>query len=418
MVCPECIIENFTMDITRRHLELHASHVRSKAATLATAQSQAPTAKSKPLLNCSSRRRVMFLYWGRRGAMSRFTLSLAEVAKSMDELEAIISVSRDNELFDQFVRSGTELFPISAFSTSMEAITRLDRIVALRKSLAEYLRTRSIEAVVTLMPHVWSPLVAGITKRQGIPYTVVVHDATGHIGDSTSLVNRWLLRDARRADRIVTLSRFVTDELIAKSMASERLVTLFLPNYGNPNPRRLEPTLPLRILFFGRILPYKGLLLFVTALELVRARGISIEIGVYGEGKFGRERPRLEALGAKIVNHWIPENELDKIFASYDVLVLSHIEASQSGAAALALGSGLPVVSTPSGGLTEQVIHEFNGLIADSVTPAALAAQICRLATDPALYQRLSENLSRDGPRRSMRVFVQQLMDCCLPPHC
>jgi hypothetical protein len=118
----------------------------------------------------------MFLYWGRRGAMSRFTLSLAEVAKSMDELEAIISVSRDNELFDQFVRSGTELFPISAFSSSTEAITRLDRIVALRKSLA-YLRTRSVEAAVTLMPHVWSPLVAGIAKRQGIPYAVVVHDA-------------------------------------------------------------------------------------------------------------------------------------------------------------------------------------------------------------------------------------------------
>jgi glycosyltransferase involved in cell wall biosynthesis len=203
-------------------------------------------------------------------------------------------------------------------------------------------------------------------------------------------------------------------------MASERLVTLFLPNlcdHGDPKPRRREAMLPLRILFFGRILPYKGLSLFVSTLELIRARGISIEIGVYGEGKLGRELRRLEALGGKIVNHWIPENEIDKIFASYDVLVLSHIEASQSGAAALALGSGLPVVTTPTGGLTEQIIHEVNGLIADSVTPAALAAQICRLATDPALYHGLSEIISRDGSQRSMRVFLERLINCCLPPH-
>jgi hypothetical protein len=54
---------------------------------------------------------------------------------------------------------------------------RLDRLVGLRKPFAEYLRTRSIEAVVTLMPHVGSPLVVGTAKRQGIPYAVVVHDA-------------------------------------------------------------------------------------------------------------------------------------------------------------------------------------------------------------------------------------------------
>jgi hypothetical protein len=146
----------------------------------------------------------MFLYWGRRGAMSRFTLSLAEVAKGIDELEAIVSVSRENELFDQVVRSGTELFPIDTFSLRVGAITRLDRLIALRRSFAEYLRTRSVEAVVTLMPHIWSPLVGGIAKRQGIPYVVVVHDAKAHVGDATSFVNRWLLRDARHADRIVT----------------------------------------------------------------------------------------------------------------------------------------------------------------------------------------------------------------------
>src|SRR5262249_47021474 len=161
-------------------------------------------------LNRTSRRqRVMFLYWGQRGAMSRFMLSLANAAKTMDRLEAIVSVSRQNELFHQIMRSEVELFPIDAFSSRAGAFTRLDRLLALRKSFADYVRTRKVDAVVTLMPHIWSPLVTGIAKRQGIAYIVALHDAKAHVGDPTSLINRWLLRDAYRADRIVTLSRSV-----------------------------------------------------------------------------------------------------------------------------------------------------------------------------------------------------------------
>jgi glycosyltransferase involved in cell wall biosynthesis len=163
------------------------------------------------------------------------------------------------------------------------------------------------------------------------------------------------------------------------------------------------------------MLPYKGLPIFVSAVEKIRAKGIPIEIGVFGEGHLGRERRRLEALGATIVNQWIAESEIDEIFARYDALVLSHIEASQSGVASVALGSGVPVVTTPVGGLTEQVIHEVNGLVADSVTADALAAQIFRLATQAGLYDRLSNMISQGLPQQSMRAFLKRLLDCCFP---
>jgi glycosyltransferase involved in cell wall biosynthesis len=195
-------------------------------------------------------------------------------------------------------------------------------------------------------------------------------------------------------------------------------VKLFLPNlyYGDPpKPHRRDPASPLRLLFFGRILPYKGLPIFVSAVEKICASGIPIEIGVFGEGHLGREGRRLEALGATIVNQWIAESEIDGIFARYDALVLSHIEASQSGVASVALGSGVPVVTTPVGGLTEQVIHEVNGLVADSVTADALAAQIFRLATQAGLYDKLSNMISQGLSQQSMRAFLERLLDCCFP---
>jgi glycosyltransferase involved in cell wall biosynthesis len=362
----------------------------------------------------------MFLYWGRRGAMSRFALALAQAVQNMAELDVVFSPSVENELFDDFRRSGMKLHPVSMFSSRIGAISRLYRIPALRRSLAECLRAQHIEAVVTLMPHVWSPLITGVAKRMAIPYIVIVHDVKAHIGDPTGLFNRWLLCDTYRADRIVTLSQSVTNELFRHSwIPRDRVVKLFLPNlcYDEPSkPRSRDPALPLRLLFFGRMLPYKGLTIFVSAVEKIRASGIPIEVGVFGEGHLGREGQRLEALGATIINRWIAEADMDGIFAQYDALVLSHIEASQSGVASIALGSGLPVVTTPVGGLTEQVIHQVNGLVAVSVTADALAAQISRLATEAGLYDRLSEMILHGSSQHSMRAFVKRLVDCCLPP--
>jgi glycosyltransferase involved in cell wall biosynthesis len=373
------------------------------------------------MLDPAPGRRVMFLYWGQRGAMSRFALALAETVKNMTELDVVFSLSNQNELFEDFLRSGLKLYPVNMFSSRIGAISRLYRVPALRQQFAESLRARRIEAVVTLMPHVWSPLITGVAKRLAIPNIVVVHDVKGHIGDPTGLMNRWLLCEAYRADRIVTLSQSVTNELFSRSaVPRNRIVKLFLPNlyYGDPpKPHRRDPASPLRLLFFGRMLPYKGLPIFVSAVEKIRASGIPIEIGVFGEGHLGREGRRLEALGATIVNQWIAESEIDEIFARYDALVLSHIEASQSGVASVALGSGVPVVTTPVGGLTEQVIHEVNGLVAESVTADALAAQISRLATQPGLYDRLSNMISQGLSQQSMRAFLKRLLDCCFPPN-
>jgi glycosyltransferase involved in cell wall biosynthesis len=359
----------------------------------------------------------MFLYWGQRGAMGRFALALTRAVKDMEGLDVVLSVSEQNELFDEFMRCGLKVLPLPMVSSRTGPIHTLYRIPAFRRAFAESLRAHQVEAVVTLMSHVWSPLVTGIVKTMGIPYTVIVHDVKSHIGDPTGLVNRWLLRDAYRADRIVTLSQSVTDELASStSIPRKRVVKLFLPNlcYDDVSaPRHRDPSLPLRLLFFGRILPYKGLPVFVSAVQKVRRQGIPVDIGVFGEGYIGPELRQLEDLGATVVNNWVGESEIDAIFAKYDVVVLSHIQATQSGVAALAFGNGMPVVTTPVGGLAEQVVHEVNGLIAETASADALAAQISRLATEPGLYDRLSRAVVSRAGEQSMKVFADKLLDCC-----
>ena len=47
----------------------------------------------------------------------------------------------------------------------------------------------------------------------GIKYATVIHDGGAHPGDKTAITTRWLLRDARAADLVITLSQAVARSL-------------------------------------------------------------------------------------------------------------------------------------------------------------------------------------------------------------
>jgi glycosyltransferase involved in cell wall biosynthesis len=54
------------------------------------------------------------------------------------------------------------------------------------------------------------------------------------------------------------------------------------------------------------------------------------------------------------------------------------------------LACGVPVVSTAAGGITEVLIHERTGLLAQPGDIVAIAAQLERLLGDPALRRKLA----------------------------
>ncbi len=70
-------------------------------------------------------------------------------------------------------------------------------------------------------------------------------------------------------------------------------------------------------------------------------------------------------LGANVVNRWLNEEESPTALSAHHAVVLAHIEASQSGVAASAVGAGAPIISTPVGGLREQVVDGETGLLAE-----------------------------------------------------
>lgn len=362
-----------------------------------------------------TKRRVAFLYWGRRGALTEFMHSLAREAMEMPDLEPTISVSRQNEAFGRFKQFGTALVPIDTYRSNFGAIGSFWRIPRARSQIRAFAVERQLDSAVTLMPHVWSPLITGVFHDIGTRYATVIHDGSRHPGDYRGLAERWTVRDAAGADIVFTLSETVRNRLIEElKMRREKIIPLFHPqlDFGRKaSVRNRNPQRPLRLLFLGRIMRYKGLGLLVDSLKLLRARGIDFQLGVYGEGSIEPYQSTLKSFGAVVVNRWLSAEEVSAALATHDAVVLSHIEASQSGVAAAAFGAGLPVVATPVGGLREQVSEGETGVLSTAVEPKALADAIEKLATDVALYNRIAANVVATANSRSVRRFLELVLD-------
>jgi glycosyltransferase involved in cell wall biosynthesis len=362
--------------------------------------------------------RVHFAYWGRRGGGARMALELARAAIQHPGLSATISVSSSNEMLPAFTALGDAVLSLDTFDSNAGALTKAWRLPALQRQLIARLRADRTQAFVTLMPHVWSPLIAPAIRRAGVSYATIVHDGAAHPGDATGLVHGWLLRDAARADLVITLSGAVKHHLTsAGRVAGKPVVTLFTPDMGpglaTSLPRACpfpEPGQPFRIAFVGRIMPYKGLPLLVEAVRLLRQDGVPVALGVFGSGELGDMARELMRLDAHVENHWLAEDGLAKILEKQHAVVLSHTEASQSGVAALATGHGVPLIATPIGGLVEQVQDGHNGILAEAVTAEALAAAIRKLARDRALYVRLCDSIRQSRGERSAGRFLDALL--------
>lgn len=261
------------------------------------------------------------------------------------------------------------------------------------------------------MSHVWTPLLADSIRRTGARYVVIVHDAADHPGDATAMVNSWLMRDALKADEVVTLSAYVRSRLVARfPQLADRTSVLFLPILRSITAtRQANPADQVGFLFFGRLMAYKGLSLFVEACELLRARNQSFRIAVAGEGNLGAWVGRLAALNAVVINRWLDYGEISALVGQYDCMVLSNIEASQSGVVALAYGLGMPVIATPVGGLSGQIRDGELGLIAQSVSAPAIADAMQLFLQDAHLRDRLLKGVAQAQADFSMTRFFQSI---------
>ncbi len=157
---------------------------------------------------------------------------------------------------------------------------------------------------------------------------------------------------------------------------------------------------PLKLLYVGRFLGWKGLALGLKALAKFRMMGGDAELTMIGKGP---EKKHWEGLAltlgiAERVKWvaWMPQEELLAAYSSYDALLFPSLHDSSGNVVLEAMAGGLPVVCLKLGGPAE-IVDNTSGLIvevhekSESAVVDGLADALMRLSADPSLRAELKE---------------------------
>jgi glycosyltransferase involved in cell wall biosynthesis len=218
-------------------------------------------------------------------------------------------------------------------------------------------------------PFAW-PFIRAL-QRRNLEVVYVAHDAEPHPGDYAAVWQR-VTQDLliKSADRVVTLSSNVSQRLAERIPASSIKTSMIPLEAVYPTKRAMLPDWqsadePVRLLFYGRLLPYKGLDLLIEALHGLK-NDPRWRLTIAGSGPLESKVKSAFAQWPQVDLElgWISNERTEELFSSHHLLLCPYREASQSGVVAEALSWAMPSLVMPAGALPEQIDHGTAGLIA------------------------------------------------------
>jgi len=240
-------------------------------------------------------------------------------------------------------------------------------------------------------------------------------------------------RSLAATDGIVAVSRFTRDTLIETMGVPPTKIELISNgvdlNRFTPRPKRSDLLARYGLegrkvlLTVGRLYERKGMDRVIASLPRVLAQLDGIAYLLVGDGPY---RPTLEYMAEQfgvrdnvIFAGAVADTELVDHYALADVFIMANREMPDGDTEGFGLvfleanACGIPVVAGMSGGSTDAVTNELNGLTVDGNDPAQIATAILRLFNDAALRQRLIANGTQVAHRSGWDHKVSQFLQFC-----
>lgn len=317
-------------------------------------------------------------------------------------LQGLVSLGRGDEIV-ALVEPGTavpddvEAFPLTSPHYSVRELFGIGRAAA--RSGAQVLHS----------PHYVTPFTP-------LPLVVTIHDLI-HLHQPqrnpvAPLYARWMLRRAvRRADRVLTVSGAVRDELLAELRADAARIVV-TPNGVDA---WAAPSAPdgRYFLFTGNDKPHKNVDGLVAAFALVRREEPDARLVVAG-APFDRfaGAPGVELAG------FVSDASLASLRAGATALVMPSHEEGFGLPAAEAMAAGTPVITSMAGALLE--VTGDAALHADARDPRRLAEAMLRVLRDDVLRATLRERgrvRAREFSWRSCAEKTREAYEAALASH-
>ncbi len=324
-----------------------------------------------------------------RGGLAQYLGLLGEALESHAEVRAVTFTRQ----YPDFLFPGTSQFDPDAPRPRFPTEAMLDSIGPWTwRRVAAHLERFAPGAVILKW---WMPFFApafassvGPLRKRGTRVVLVCDNLVPHEPKPyDAAFSRWMMRNS---DGYLVMSDSVERDLdVLKPGAPRRRVPHpFYAQFDRGRFTRESARAKLGLagdvaLFFGYVRHYKGLDTLLEAWPLVRAKRPGATLVVAGE--FYEKPDAYMALAkaagegaVRMLNRYIPDDEVEALFRAADVTVLPYRSGTQSGVTHVAYALGSPVIATTVGGITETVRDGETGLTCPPEDPRALADTVVR----------------------------------------
>lgn len=279
-------------------------------------------------------------------------------------------------------------------ATAVEEFLRLGAFLDLEKtflvkycsplSIRRYLIAKEVHrAVKRIDPDII------LTDAQTFPYiferffyrkkvVLIVHDPFPHSGENTItkkivyrlqkfLAKKYLLLNTSQKEKFIETYHINRENVYTSFLGVYEFLYLFKTN--NSPVVKCKPTF--RILFFGRISPYKGVYYLLEGCkQYIEQVDRNIEVIIAGAGLYDFDISEYEICPQiKIINRFINSFELVDLIQQSDIIVCPYTDATQSGVVMSAFAFKKPVIASKVGGLPEMLEH---GLLGYLISPRSV----------------------------------------------
>lgn len=164
------------------------------------------------------------------------------------------------------------------------------------------------------------------------------------------------------------------------------------------------------LLTVARLIKRKGIDDLIRAVPAITKGHQNIKVRIIGEGNMGDELKEL-AQKLAVSNHieflgYVPHDEIATYYSSSDIFVLPSKNEGMSNTVLEAMASGLPVITTDTGG-TQELINE-NGIIIPCGEPDAISKAVLNLINDDKLRKSMGARSREIAESMSWKIVANE----------
>lgn len=356
-----------------------------------------------------------------RGGIAHFTAMLSrEFGKHND-----VRIVGFNRLYPAFLFPGRTQYDESDSPLRVES----DRLI---DSIAPWTYLRAARRVTGFAPDVvvfqwWQPFFAPafrtmcwwLRRKTSARIVFVCHNVLPH---ESSMIDRSLTRLGLGGAHAFVVQSREDGERLRELMPNARFAFNPLPVFDLFNRSRhtresARETIGVDgrvLLFFGLIRRYKGLDILLRAFARCADR---IDATLLVVGEFYEDRRPYDRMlddlrirsRVRVVDSYVPDEEVEAYFRAADVAVLPYRSATQSAIVQTAFSFEKPVIVTAVGGLPDVVDDGRTGFVVPPEDPEALADAIERFFAESRSAE-MERNIAAAADRFSWRRCTEVLL--------